>query len=420
MLVAVLIFCLLFSWISFKDLKLSLYLIIAFLPSYLIRFTLFNIPFTFLEVMIIIAFVLFLLQYKFSWWKNFTTHTFFWPIISILIIALFSAIISPNFISGAGIWKAYFLEPILFYVLFINIIKSKRDLQNVFWSLGFSALYLSLISLGQFFSSWNMPTAFLKSDGSVDRVVSIFGYPNALGLYLGPVIILFIGFFFWSKDKTILQILKIIIILFSFITIILAKSEAAILSVIGVLVLWGLICKKTRYYFLVLTVLSVLIFIFMPVVSSYLTEKVLLQDYSGFIRRLIWSESWNMLKDNWFLGAGLAGYQTRIAPYHLPTFEIFLYPHNIILNFWSELGLLGLMAFIWLLAKFLWKNVVDYWKNNHNLISLTLALVMIQLLIHGLVDAPYFKNDLSVLFWLVIGFYTINKNLQIMEKCQSG
>ncbi|MEK7072728.1 MAG: O-antigen ligase family protein [Patescibacteria group bacterium] len=420
MLVAVLIFCLLFSWISFKDLKLSLYLIIAFLPSYLIRFTLFNIPFTFLEVMIIIAFVLFLLQYKFSWWKNFTTHTFFWPIISILIIALFSAIISPNFISGAGIWKAYFLEPILFYVLFINIIKSKRDLQNVFWSLGFSALYLSLISLGQFFSSWNMPTAFLKSDGSVDRVVSIFGYPNALGLYLGPVIILFIGFFFWSKDKTILQILKIIIILFSFITIILAKSEAAILSVIGVLVLWGLICKKTRYYFLVLTVLSVLIFIFMPVVSSYLTEKVLLQDYSGFIRRLIWSESWNMLKDNWFLGAGLAGYQTRIAPYHLPTFEIFLYPHNIILNFWSELGLLGLMAFIWLLAKFLWKNVVDYWKNNHNLISLTLALVMIQLLIHGLVDAPYFKNDLSVLFWLVIGLYTINKNLQIMEKCQSG
>ena len=370
MLVAVLIFCLLFSWISFKDLKLSLYLIIAFLPSYLIRFTLFNIPFTFLEVMIIIAFVLFLLQYKFSWWKNFTTHTFFWPIISILIIALFSAIISPNFISGAGIWKAYFLEPILFYVLFINIIKSKRDLQNVFWSLGFSALYLSLISLGQFFSSWNMPTAFLKSDGSVDRVVSIFGYPNALGLYLGPVIILFIGFFFWSKDKTILQILKIIIILFSFITIILAKSEAAILSVIGVLVLWGLICKKTRYYFLVLTVLSVLIFIFMPVVSSYLTEKVLLQDYSGFIRRLIWSESWNMLKDNWFLGAGLAGYQTRIAPYHLPTFEIFLYPHNIILNFWSELGLLGLMAFIWLLAKFLWKNVVDYWKNNHNLDSI--------------------------------------------------
>ena len=34
---------------------------------------------------------------------------------------------------------------------------------------------------------------------------------------------------------------------------------------------------------------------------------------------------------------------------------------------------------------------------------------MTVLLIHGLVDVPYFKNDLAVLFWIIIGLIIINK-----------
>lgn len=418
MLIPIIIFCFLFGFLSFKNLKSAIYLIIIFLPSYLIRFDILNIPFTLLEAMILLSFSSFLIKFKFNWWSNFKTHIFFWPIISILITALISIITSPNLISAAGIFKAYFLEPLLFYIIFINIIKTKSDLKNIFWSLGISASYLSLIAFWQLFSGWNVPPAFLKPSGSVDRVVSIFGYPNALGLYLGPIIILFTGFIFWSQDKKIFQILKILVIIISFITIILAQSEAAILSVIGVWFLWGLINKKTRYYSISLIIIGLITFIFIPTINHYLTEKILLQDYSGFIRRLIWGESWNMLKDNWLWGAGLAGYQTKIIPYHLPTFEIFLYPHNIVLNFWSELGILGLLSFIWLFIKFLWENITNYFTNNHKLLNLVLIMVIIQLLIHGLVDAPYLKNDLSILFWLIIGIYTINKNINNGEMAE--
>jgi len=407
----IIIFCFLFYFLTSKKQKLSIYLIAALLPSYLIRFTVFNIPFTVLEIMILISFLVFLIKFKLSWWKNFKTNTFFGPLMAISIFSSISIFTSPNFLSAAGIWKAYFLEPILFYIIFINIIKTKSDLKNIFWALGISALYLSIIAFWQYFSGWNVPLAFLKAVGSVDRVVSIFGYPNALGLYLSPIIILFTGFLWWSKDKKLFQVLKIIIILLSFITIILAQSEAAILSVLGIWFLWGLINKKTRYYFFGLITIAILSFIFIPAIHNYLIEKILLQDYSGFIRRLIWSESWHMLKDNWFWGAGLAGYQTKIAAYHLPTFEIFLYPHNFILNFWSELGILGLLSFIWLFIKFIVNNITSYWTNNHNLLNLTMLMIIIQLLIHGLVDAPYLKNDLSILFWLIIGIYTINKNI---------
>jgi len=401
-------------------------------------------------------------------------------------------------LGALGVWKAYFIEPLLFYIVFINVIKTKKQLHNIFWALGLSAIYLSLIAIWQLFSGWNMPTAFLNPDGSVDRVVSIFGYPNALGLYLGPIIILFTGFLFsknpatsqknYSKTSSKIPsfptpsalggkrgwggfpkfislktsnlnflntILKLSIITLSFVVIILAQSEAAILSVVGIWFLWGLIhplchshidkdsikyarChprldlgsrisskaffnikrnpfKNTRYYFLLLIILAVIAFLFIPQINSYLTEKLLLQDYSGFIRRLIWSETGKMLSDNWLLGAGLAGYQAKIAPYHLPTFEIFLYPHNIILNFWSELGILGMFSFFWLIILFLYKNLKAYLKNKTNLLNLTLLLITIQILVHGLVDAPYFKNDLSILFWIIIGIYVVNKNISTIS-----
>jgi O-antigen ligase len=408
----IIIYSLLFSVLAVRHINLALLLTIVFLPSYLIRFSVVGIPFTLLEGMLLILFAGFIYQYKFTWLKSFRQHIFFWPIVAILTIASISVFISPNLQSALGIWKAYFIEPVLFYIVFINIIKSKTQLQNIFWALGISATYLSLIGIWQRFSGWNVPDAFLKVSGEVDRIVSVFGYPNALGLFLGPIIILFIGFLFWENKNRLSQIFKISVIALSFIAILLAQSEAAVLSVIAISIFWGLIAKKTRIYFASFIIIGIVAIAITPQINGYLSEKLLLQDYSGFIRRLIWQESTVMLSDNWLFGAGLSGYQVKIAPYHLPTFEIFLYPHNIVLNFWSELGLAGLLAFIWLTILFLWRNTVAYFKNPDNLLSLTLVLVTIQIIIHGLVDVPYFKNDLSILFWMIIGIYMVNQNIK--------
>jgi uncharacterized ion transporter superfamily protein YfcC len=34
---------------------------------------------------------------------------------------------------------------------------------------------------------------------------------------------------------------------------------------------------------------------------------------------------------------------------------------------------------------------------------------MVVIVVHGLVDVPYFKNDLAVLFWVMIGIMGIMK-----------
>lgn len=145
---------------------------------------------------------------------------------------------------------------------------------------------------------------------------------------------------------------------------------------------------------------------------SLVHEKLLLQDWSGYVRRTVWSESIPMLRDHWLAGAGLGGYKAVFAPYHHISFiEIFMYPHNVILNFWSETGLYGVFFFVLLcgavgamgvmtLRRVRALDTEDAFQMRCFLFGTLMALLV--LTIHGLVDVPYFKNDLAVQWWVFV------------------
>ena len=93
------------------------------------------------------------------------------------------------------------------------------------------------------------------------------------------------------------------------------------------------------------------------------------------------------------------------------------YPHNFYLALWLELGFLGLLVFWGMLVKF-FASIFRRIKNNPSSKRFLLAVAgaMIVILIHGLVDTPYFKNDLSVLFWLIIGLSVLPNHFK-NQKC---
>jgi O-antigen ligase len=67
---------------------------------------------------------------------------------------------------------------------------------------------------------------------------------------------------------------------------------------------------------------------------------------------------------------------------------------------WLETGLLGLLVF--LVSMVLWfRAVAKKAKQQHAASVLGLA-AMTAILIHGLVDTPLFKNDLMIIFFLVL------------------
>ena len=179
----------------------------------------------------------------------------------------------------------------------------------------------------------------------------------------------------------------------------LAQSEAAIVAIMATLLLAGLVNKNTRR----LTVAGTLALGALVLLSPWRADvvgKLTLQDYSGQVRLSQWSETMNLLQDRWLLGTGLSGYPTALEPYHQAThYEIFQYPHNIILNIWVELGLLGFIA----VALLGWQLLAR--GRSIKLASLAeyaALFALIEIAIHGLVDVPYLKNDLAILTWLLI------------------
>ncbi len=398
------IFALLFTALSIKRLDFALAFILFALPSYLLRFKVFFIPFTLLELMIIILFLVWFLKRIFSGEKvylgKFRYLIFLW-----LAVASLAVIVSPNKISALGIWKAYFLEPVLFFFVFINEIKDKKDLELVLTALGAGALIVSLIAFYQKFTGWLVPYQYwFKGEGR--RVTGVFPYPNALALYLGPIIGLLLGRIFkggWEKKK----FFYLIVLFFSFLAIVFARSEGAIAALVLSLFVFGLSFKKYRLKTILIILILIILFTTIPLFREYLINKFNGQDWSVKVRLTLWQESWQMLKDNWLFGAGLAGYQKKIVPYHQAKYiEIFLYPHNIFLNFWSELGLFGLLTFLLLLLKS-FKEVKKKLIVKNNFFALSCLLALLIIIFHGLVDVPYFKNDLSLLFWLIIGLINL-------------
>lgn len=406
------IFIIIFTLFSIKREKFSIFLIILLLPTYLIRFNFFEIPTTLLEIMLISLFISFIYQII----KNridIRFYNFFFLLFVLLIVSCISLKVSDISFQSLGIFKSYIIEPILFFIIIINRLKTKKDLNSLIYALGLSTIYLSIYAIFQKITGIGIsktdPTWTIQG---TRRVTSFFEYPNALGLYIAPIVALYIGklFEFIKKRRVeknkILFIFILSVIILGTMSVIFAKSEGAIVAIILSTIFIFFLYTKDKLNFIFATIIIGTTLFFIPKTQAFLYNKILLNDYSGKIRYQMWVETKNMLKDNFIFGAGLNNYKNKIQPYKLnKNYETFLFPHNIILNFWSELGFFGLIIFILIFYIFFKKCYLL--KDKDKYLSIAIASSMFALIVHGMVDVPFFKNDLSILFWTIISLVII-------------
>jgi O-antigen ligase len=138
-------------------------------------------------------------------------------------------------------------------------------------------------------------------------------------------------------------------------------------------------------------------------------QELLFQDYSGGLRVDMWGEAVELISDHPILGTGLSSYRAQIHRYRIDKWiEIYQYPHNILLNFWIEIGVLGVLGFV-LIFYWVFKIIIPpLSKGGLGGVLKGLFATFTIILIHGIVDVPYFKNDLAVLFWLLVTLVIIN------------
>lgn len=398
-------------------LQILLFLTISLSPLYIFRgITLvpiinFYIPYTILEVMIIISTVSTLI---YSTYKRETLAAFRTRFDLLILLFLISAFISIFYsfdpIGGLGIFKAYFLEPVLFYYCLTYVAKRTRP-EFIYFGAMAAAFWLCIHALVQKFTG---SFTFVPIELSQGRVTAVYNSANALAMFLGPICLLSIGRFlkssYWKKVFYFSLALLILAVIYQ------TRSRGGIVAITLSLGILGFILltlkskflQKTWFLMPVLILCGLGIFIY----QLYLTYNFFPIDWGKpytkgdtlQIRYFLWAGTVNLLKENTVTGSGLNGFKTLYTnQYRLPQYqEEFQYPHNLFLTFWTETGIYGLTSFLLIVVSGLGLIIRKIRKSDQAVYGACFIAILSYWLFHGVVDVPYFKNDLSLEFWLVI------------------
>ncbi|MFA5130039.1 MAG: O-antigen ligase family protein [Patescibacteria group bacterium] len=428
------------------------------LPFYLVRTNIGPLPTTGLELVIIATVIGWVGKGIGHWalgigikhliqeaWEAFRPWR--WPVGLWVIAGAISVFAAHDHIAALGLYRAYFIEPVLIFIIGLQIgawgvgrlspvASAKGDgaweenrtpnaeRRTLLSSFAIVLILLGLYSIVQFLTGWGIPYPWHEIAGR--RAVGPFPYPNALSLFVTPVAALLFADVLrglsdsravgWARQRraptdttthglTDLRTygLSFLGFLFGVISIALAESIGGMIALATAMFVASMFYKRARIIAISMLIAIVIGIGLIAPLREKIVSVVTFQQWSGMVRTVMWKESVAMLKDHSIFGAGLGGYPAAIKPYHKATWmEIFQYPHDIVLNLWSETGVLGLVAFGWIIAEWAWGVGRGAWS-FYTLRPTPHALsVITAILIHGLVDVPYFKNDLAVAFWLLI------------------
>lgn len=374
-------------------------LILSLLPIYIFRFPVLNIPTTALEVIVGVFLIGILIGNfnKDSWNRIVALKRVNIWVGFFVLAGVISTIYSPEPARALGQLKAFIIEPVLMFYASITIFKARNDLETAFKFLFWAAAIISLFGLVQYVTHLFLPLRFWGNGEEIKRITSIFEYPNAFALYLAPIFIFFLTLFSRGYDLGKKYWVAIALGVMA-IALVLTYSRGAWLGVIaGIVVLsfrqTGISLKHWR------SLLIIVVIILSPILLSRF--KSTFNDDSSSERIQLYKTAANKIAEEPLLGNGLFGFRTTLenSPY---TGEILNYPHNIILNFWIEMGLLGVISF----ALLLFFSLKEY-KLNPSVVRFAAGLFLLVMVTHGMVDAPYFKNDLSILFWFMLSLFYI-------------
>jgi O-antigen ligase len=376
------------------------------------------------------------------------------PIFLLVVSAFLSLIVTNSYITlndgtvfegmkiALGILKGWIISPILMFILILLFIDSNKKVISLLDSYSISAFFLGLWGLMQLLFN-----IYITPDG---RASGPFESANYLALYIAPAVFyLFIRLLdvvfpiaevdkhtFWrmpfrreifpvEKGDTFVLMFSLLILLpVLFAT----KSYGAILAVFVVSIFYLFIqyleyrrqkkIKKWPWNFFI----TVIFFAILSTVIMYMADPQKFNSVAQFternsssVRMEVYAVNFALLKDNWLTGIGMGQYPayynvnvTEILG-HAPYEENMLHPHNLFVSFWLYLGMLGFVALVWLIVvafkrtypvmkSFAYNDLED--GSKLRVMGFCMLLVI---LIHGLFDTPFFKNDLALLFWLVMG-----------------
>jgi O-antigen ligase len=386
------------------------------------------------------------------------------PVVLFLLAALLSLIIVKDVVvDGAvfeglkiaiGVLQSFIVTPLIMFFLILMFVDSNKKVISLLDSYALSAVAVGLWGVAQLLTG-----LYITSEA---RVSGPFESAGSLALYISPAVVYLLirlldvvfpvaeieKYSFWRmplrKDKFPIEKADTFLLMFSLLVLMpvlfATKSFGAMVAIFfGVVIYISLQFMEYRRhkkmkkwswkFFAFVTFIGVflasMVYVSDPVEFNSIVE--LDQENSSSVRVEIYTVSLNLIKDNWFTGIGMGQfplYYQAVAQDVLerPPYEANVsHPHNLFLALWLNLGLIGLVAFIWIIVlsirrvyPFMTSFAYNDFEHGTKLRVVGFCILMV-ILLQGIVDTPYFKSDLALLFWLIVGLIFATDNERRMD-----
>ena len=373
----------------------------ACLPLYVVRWHLGPLPTTLLENLILIT----VAAYALTLWTERrlpAARTFLdIPIGLFLLAGIVGIVVAPDHTRGLGIYRAYFIEAIGIFYVAVDLIRTRTELRRV---LAIAAVGGSLFALGQITL---FVIALAQHNVHVDSGPAFLNTSaNAVAMYLEPPLAFAVGFVLFPsapRERWLASVALGLILTANILS--LSRASYLAMAVLAVMVMLTVPSRRWRLGTVAALGVLALVVLELPFMSQRLGS--LAHSVTG--RVTLYTEALRMLSQRPILGAGISGFPVRVAPFRPASGVIELYPHNVWLTTWSELGLLGLIAFALIFFSLMWRawRALGKASGIHRPIIWGAIGALVLYLVHGMFDSPYWKNDLSVEFWLIAAFEVV-------------
>lgn len=386
--------------------KFFIPLALLFAPLYAWRFSIFGFPINFLILWVFFVWVIFFSYLIYTnQMLSFFARAKKLNIKILLLLSFFflSGTIS-LFVGGVDIKKfgqflVLFIQPMSIFFIAGFLFNQNPKIKNYLLLATYYLLaVMGIYAIVQYFTLWGLPTQYWGNSIEPKRAVSFFSHPNFYALFSAPLLALLIPDIFISL-KTKVYTLKTFSWVLGVVGLLLSMSRAGWLGLVIALFIYLIFAadKKTRKILCGVAIIFIMIIIFTPT----LRYRVLLPFYgekSTNSRIELWASGWRAIKTSPILGLGLNGYADNYQKFQASKFlDTHNFPHNIFLSLWVETGLLGLISLTGLIGLLIYRGL-----KSRESAHLPIALFLIALLIQGFVDNPYFKNDLAIVFWIIL------------------
>ena len=288
----------------------------------------------------------------------------------------------------------------------------KREMWVILDAFVLSGVVVALYGLWQYAF---VPEALITAEGGLMRLKSVFGSPNNVGLYLGRILpLLAAAFLLGHGMNPRRRVAYVLAALPIDLALLLSFSRGALLlgipaGLLAVFWVWQRRNGRSPWPWVIGGVILAGAALLVAQQIPALAGRFDLRSATGVFRLNLWRSSVEMFRDHPIFGVGLDNflyaYRGRYildAAWREPNLN---HPHNILLDFATRLGLLGLLAggwLFWQLARLLRRALAQAlaeWQP----VAVGFAGALAATFTHGLVDHSFFLVDLAFVFYLMLG-----------------